>query len=76
MIAPAALNFLTAVESIGALNPFNINEAADDCIPLTKMLSLIAIGMPSINDFYSSAFKFAYLLFSILCYDSSASFRI
>lgn len=54
IIAPALLNFLTAVESMGALKSFRIRDAAEDCIPFTKILSLMAIGIPSIGDNYSS----------------------
>lgn len=51
-MAPACLSFLTAVASIGALNSLRISEAALDCMPLTRMLSLIAIGIPSIIESY------------------------
>ena len=56
MIAPASFSFFTAVESTGALNPLRIVEAALDYMPLTRMLSFIAIGIPSISDFASSKF--------------------
>jgi len=65
IIAPDALSFETAVASIGDLKPLRIKEAAEDCIPLTRMLSLIAIGIPSINESYS--------FFSILDWAASAS---
>jgi len=54
MMAPASLSFFTAAESTGAMNPLSIVEAALDYIPLTRMLSFIAIGIPSIFDFASS----------------------
>jgi len=54
MMAPASLSFFTAEESTGAMKPLRIVEAALDYIPLTRMLSLIAIGIPSIFDFASS----------------------
>jgi len=53
MMAPASLSFFTAAESTGAMNPLSIVEAALDYIPLTRMLSFIAIGIPSIFDFAS-----------------------
>ena len=34
--------------------PLRIVEAAEDCMPLVRMLSLIAIGIPSRRDFGTS----------------------
>ena len=49
-IAPACLNFSTAVEFIGAMKSFRIVEPAEDYMPLVRILSLIAIGIPSRGD--------------------------
>jgi hypothetical protein len=59
-MAPAFRSLSTAVESTGEIKSkqfqqksdllFNIWEAADVCIPFTKMLSFTAIGMPSRAD--------------------------
>ena len=49
-MAPASRRRLTAVESMGAMKSLRIVEAADDCIPLVRMLSLMAMGIPSSLD--------------------------
>jgi len=50
MIAPASLSFFTVVESIGDLKSLSTRDAALDYIPSTKMLSLMATGIPSIEE--------------------------
>ena len=54
MIAPASLSFLTAAASIGEMKPFKIVEPPLDYMPFIRMLSFIAIGIPSSFDFASS----------------------
>ena len=56
-IAPASRGLLTAVESIGEIKSRRIVEAAEDCIPFVRILSLIAIGMPSNFDLGTSERK-------------------
>jgi len=48
--APAFLSLPTAVESIGATKPLRIFEAAVVGRPSKRILSLVAIGIPSRGD--------------------------
>ena len=54
IMAPASLSFVTAVASIGDLKPLRTRDAALDYMPSTRILSLMAIGIPSIRDKCSS----------------------